>query len=211
MKQDWLEVRHPAAIGLLLSLNAFKALSPFFDSARSLSEGAAMLGWKLPRTSAWVNKLLGANLLRVDHLQHRAGSSIKHYRTTAAAFYLPYDGLSAEALDTFRQCINKQLEATLESAVRRTQGAERGAYGLQVRGDPFGGAMVSQVPALNADPLAIDATSLPVTNLWTDLPLSESDARAFNTRLNALLNEYRGRRGQGKRYLVRLGFASLEG
>jgi hypothetical protein len=78
-----------------------------------------------------------------------------------------------------------------------------------VRGDPFGGTMVSHVPTLSATPVVNDPTLPPMTNLWTDLPLSEADARAFNARLNALLEEYRGRQG-AMRYLVRLGFASLK-
>jgi hypothetical protein len=205
MNQDWLEVREAKAIRLLLSENAFKALAPFFDAPRSLSEAAAILKWKLPRLSAWVSKLLGAKLLRVERVEYRAGSSIKRYRTSATAFYLPYEQVSAEVLDAFRERMNAQLEATLEWAVRRAQGS---AYGLQVRGDGFGGTMVSQVPALSGYADSSDVASPPVTNVWTDLLLSEQDARAFNTHLNALLEEYRGRQGQG-RYLVRLGFASL--
>jgi hypothetical protein len=127
MNQDALEIRDPTAIGLLLAENAFKALAPYFDASRSLSEAAAMLGWKLPRMSAWVKRLLEANLLRVERIEARAGSSIKHYRTTAPVFYLPYDQVSAELLDAFRGRMNEQLEATLEWAVRRAQGS---AYGL---------------------------------------------------------------------------------
>jgi hypothetical protein len=206
MNQDWLEVREAKAIRLLLSENAFKALAPFFDAPRSLSEAAAVLKWKLPRLSAWVRKLLGAKLLRVERVEYRAGSSIKRYRTSATAFYLPYEQVSAEVLDAFRERMNGQLEATLEWAVRREERA--GMYGLQVKGDPFGGTMVSQVPALSGFADSSDVASPPVTNVWTDLLLFERDARAFNTHLNALLEEYWGRQGQG-RYLVRLGFASL--
>jgi hypothetical protein len=209
VNQPWLELTDPAAIELLLSENALAALAPFFDRARSLSEAATLIGWKLPRLTSWVNRLLEVKVLQVERVETRKGSSIKFYRTVAPVFYLPYGKLGAEYFDAFREEMRVNLEYRLEQGLKRSMGQERGGWGYQIKQNHLGGTSISEVCGVGAEHIVNDPNVPPATHLWTEVQLSGEEARAFNSRLNALLHEYQGRQA-GKRYLVRLGFALLD-
>jgi hypothetical protein len=209
VNQTSLELTNPVAIKLLLSQNALAALGPFFDSARSLSEAAALISWKLPRLTAWVNKLLEVGVLCIERVETRKGSSVKYYRTVAPVFYLPYSKLGAEYFDAFREELRVNLEYRFERGLRHSRGEESGAWGYQIKQNVLGGTSVSEVRTIGTQQVVNDPNLPPATHLWNELELFEEDARAFNARLNALLEEYRGRQG-GRRYIVHLGFALLD-
>jgi hypothetical protein len=209
MNQPWLELTDPAAIKLLLSENALAVLAPFFDSARSLSEVAALIGWKLPRLTAWANKLLEVKVLQVERVEKRKGSSVKYYRTAAPVFYLPYSKVGAEYFDAFREELRVNLEYRFERGLRRSRGEEGTGWGYQIKQNHLGGTSVSEVRGVGEEHVVNDPNLPPATHLWTEVQLPEDEARTFNARFNALLQEYQGRQN-GKRYLVRLGFALLD-
>ena len=207
VNQTPLELTDPEAVRVLLSEHAFEALAPFFQSARSLSEAATLLEWKLPRLSHWVKKLLNVGLLDLDRVERRRGSAIKYYRTTAPAFSVPYALHDPVIFEDFREGLNLRMEETLAWAARRQRGQENGAYGLLVQGTGSCGTHITEImpSPQTAAPVQADP---PVTYRWDDLNLTAGEAHEFNDRLNQLLEEFRGRSGP-QRYLMRLGFARI--
>jgi len=198
------------AAELLLEDSALVALAPFLERERTLSEAARELGWKLPRLTKWVTRLVNAALLEITRTEARAGSPVKHYRAAAPVLYLPYTAVTAEAIDAFRARTQVQLGQYLQRGLERAYGEAAGAWGLQVRRHPTGTTGVHEVQAPGTEMQLARPGVPPALRLWDELRLEDADAQAFVQEFWTLVETYRARQGAG-RYLVSFGLAPLDG
>ena len=82
----------------------------FAEEPLSVSEGASRSSFELRRFHYYVQRLLKADLLRVESVRKRAGRPIKLYRAVASAFYVPSEVLSRRSTDGIAQELRHLLQ-----------------------------------------------------------------------------------------------------
>jgi hypothetical protein len=89
--KDTVEVRDKEIARVLTDITQVKLLKPFFEKDTTLSDAAQKLEVKLTTLLYHVSKFLKLGLLEVSKEEARKGKPIKYYRTTAKAFFVPFD------------------------------------------------------------------------------------------------------------------------
>lgn len=90
MKES-VEIRDTEIARVLTDTTQVRLLKPFFCNDVTLSDAAKMLNVKLTTLLYHVSKFLKLGLLEVSKEEARKGKAIKYYRTTAKAFFVPFD------------------------------------------------------------------------------------------------------------------------
>jgi hypothetical protein len=84
-------VRDSKQARLLSDPASFKYFEPFVARERSVKAAADELGCNLDTMLYRVKKFLEVGLLEVTRLEQRAGRPIRHYRSVADAFFVPFE------------------------------------------------------------------------------------------------------------------------
>ena len=96
---DHLIITQPETAELLVNHKTSRLLVPFMKRELSLTAAAAILGVKLPTLHHHVAKFISAGLLEVTRSEPRAGRPVKHYRSTAKIFFVPFHVTRSETLE----------------------------------------------------------------------------------------------------------------
>lgn len=190
--QEFYLVSNPVQARLLSDPVSSSFFYPFWGRENTIARAAEELGRPVNAVHYRVKRFQGAGLLGVARVESRPGRAVKHYRSTADAFFIP-DGLGPHPSDEER--LLADLTTTLEQIARgitatkrheATPGrclyldADRRIYSsgchLTNRGDL----------SLNTDPGNI---SLGAAQYGT-LTLTSQDARAFRRELRELVERY---------------------
>jgi hypothetical protein len=86
----WLEVTDPAQAQVLTDPARLRFLVPFLGRTRTVGAAAAELACHPDTLLYRVRTLLDAGLLRVDHEAPRRGRPVKHYRSSADGYFVPF-------------------------------------------------------------------------------------------------------------------------
>lgn len=197
----WLTVEDPEQARLLSDMNSFRYFEPFIARERTLTQAAAEVGCKVDTMLYRVRKFLAAGLLEVTHAQRRAGRPIKHYRSTADAFFIPF---AATPFASLEERLASQMESGNRKLVRSTAAVlrETGLEGRRIyRGAT--GAVWNESAADIDTPLWPQDPHMPAAIQYgTDLYLGFDEAKALQRHLYELFLRYREREaGEGQKYL----------
>lgn len=188
-----------AAVDLLMSLKATKALSPFLHGEHTLGSAARQARMAASTLAYWVDRLVRAGLVEVCEVRPRAGKPIPVYRATAEEFIIPLDAIPPGAREQFLHGGRRQA---FDSFVRSVESSAEIDRGLYVRRDPGGGV------AIGFDE-PVPAPETPVAEWWGTAHLTPADAAELRRRIDALVEEFGSRpKAKGtRRYAMVMGIA----
>ncbi len=181
----------------------------FIGRERSASDVARELGVKLSTLLYQIRCAMDAGLLRVARVERRGGSSIKYYRATANAFFVPLEHTDADSLEVLLNRWNQSLQATYLRGFTQALLGVSPRWGVRVSRGADGRLMIAPAtcPECDWDFFAPDSPVL-LEGWFTDLRLNLADAKAFQAELVGLYLKYLGREG-AQRYIVKVALAPM--
>lgn len=204
-------VVHDAQLAdLLTNPETLRQLEPFLGQESTVAE-AARLTSTLPNTMlARVGRWLRLGLLELTREELRAGKAVKHYRTVADSWFIPFDNTSAETLEAGLAQRDRFWETRLRRAVVTAREQQVGNWGTRVYRDARGRLQIQMAVSPDSNWTSLDMDRPAVLAAWRDgLHLDFEDAKALQRELFELLLRYQRKEG-AQRYLLRLGLAPLE-
>lgn len=168
----------------LMRPQAAHYLFPFFETARSVAEAAALLGEPLGRTHYWVQTLHADHLLQIESVTARKGRAIKRYRTVATEFVVPAKLLPDDLFVRQMRAANEQMTQSLIAAA--PEWVVGG--GVRIHFDERGGHF-DRFPG----PGIRSARSIPSHQSISGMYLTEPDMRELQHDLEALRDKWRDR------------------
>lgn len=202
-------VTDPALADLLTDPKVLKQLEPFLGHDCTVAEAARQTG-SLPNTVlARVRRWLRLGLLETVRTEKRQGRAVRHYRTVADSWFIPFDNTSAATLKESLAVRDAYWEDRLRSAVVSVREELAGSWGTRIYRDGRGRLQIQMAvsPDSNWTSLAPDRPA--VLAAWRDgLYLDFEDAKRLQQELFSLLLRYQQLDG-AQRYLLRLGLAPL--
>ena len=195
---------------LLTNPETLRQLEPFLGQENTVAEAAHLTG-TLPNTMlARVGRWLRSGLLEVTRQELRAGKPLKFYRTTADAWFIPFDNTSAETLEAGLAQRDRFWETRLRRAVVTAREQQVGNWGTRVYRDERGRLQIQMAVSPDSNWTSLDMDRPAVLAAWRDgLHLDFEDAKALQRELFELLLRYQRKEG-AQRYLLRLGLAPVE-
>ncbi len=178
-----------------------------------MSQAATELGYSVSATFYRVKTFLRAGLLYVTREEKRSGRPIKHYRSVADAFFIPFDRTPYASLE---ERLSAQLEPFLHELMQRLARAyrENGWDGQSMYRGEDGtvwtnfAADTLENPVLN---LVLENFVSPVV-LYRDATarLTGEEARELQRTLNELFERSLESREKGKPYTLQVALVPLE-
>lgn len=214
--RELLEISDTKQATVLLEDKTLWFLAPFAGTERSADEAAALLKVNLNTLLYQIKRLQKFKLLQLVRTRQRRGSSIKVYRASADAFFIPFpmtpyehpeDLLLREYKPLHRKLVANFLAAGLEWAGRYSVDD----FGLMIKLEQNAftvkhGPNPSKPFMLN--PSALQAPAL--VNDWQNLTLDFEDAKALQREMTLLLERYLAKNGSGT-YLAHVALAPTKG
>ena len=202
-------IRDSALADLLTNPAILKQLEPFLGQESSIGEAARLTGTKPNSMLARVNRWEKLGLLGVTRVKRRSGKPIRYYRTTADAWFIPFDTTSAESLEAGLGERDSYWEDRLRHSVVTAREQQVGTWGTRVYRDPRGRLQFQMAVSPERNWTSLSADQPAVLAAWRDgLYLDFDDAKQLQRELFDLLLRYQGKNG-AQRYLLRLGLAPL--
>lgn len=204
------KVTDPAAVRYLTDIEHLRYLEPFIGAARTVTDVAAQLEVKANSLLYRVNRMVELGLLEVERFKKRKGRAVKHYRSSADAFFVPYAATNAVRPEEWLLQWGNRFQDSLISQVLGTALEDAPAWGMQVsRND---GGFLSVLPSTEeGEPILPDfGPQHPATilGLGTGLFLDFADAKEFQKELHDLILKYWHKRG-GQQYMLRVALAPV--
>ena len=162
-----------------------RLLLSFVARARSVSDVAATEGLAIGAAHHIVTDLLKRGLLGIEREEKRGGRPIKHYRAVAARYLLPLEHVSGSPGGGLARELRRRLDDEL---------ARSDEEGILLDTDGEGQPRVSWFGARGR--------RRSVGEFWQMLRLGEADAAALIGEIDALLERYRARSGEGREFLI---------
>ncbi len=202
-------VRDSTLADLLTNPAVLRQLEPFLGRESSISQAARLTGIKPNTMLARVRRWEKLGLLKVVESVRRAGRPVRKYRTTADAWFIPFDTTSAESLEAGLAQRDSYWENRLRRAVVTAREQQVGTWGTRVYRDPRGRLQFQMAVSPERNWTSLSAEQPAVLAAWRDgLYLDFEDAKELQRELFELLLRYQRKNGV-QRYLLRLGLAPL--
>lgn len=132
MRLEHIIVTKPETAEFLVEHKTSQLLVPFMKREVSLTAAAHELSVKLPTLHYHVKRFMKAGLLEVARTERRAGRPIKHYRTTAKTFFVPFHVTSSETLERLLTEVTAANNVRFYREVARTLQQMSPTWGLRV-------------------------------------------------------------------------------
>jgi hypothetical protein len=133
-------VTDPKQAALLSDLESAVYFEPFLARERTASQAAAELGCRLDTLLYRVRTFLAAGLLVVTRLEPRAGRPVKHYRSSADAYLIPF-GVTpyADLEERIRELLHADEDAVVRGLARVLRSSHQDGQRLYrtARGEVF--------------------------------------------------------------------------
>ncbi len=215
-QKDQLTITCPNVARALTENRSTTFLKPFFKGDVSLSHAAQALSLKLPTLLYHVNRFLNLGLLEVAEVKPRGGRSIKLYRTTAKAFFVPFEVTPSETLERLLGELTEGETKRFHREVARTLQNISPTWGLHVTLIEGDGVSFSLTPDEegNSKPFmdvlfGPDAPAIISTE--GNLRLDFETAKAFQKELLELSQRYsQKQKPNGQSYAYRLGLTPVQ-
>jgi hypothetical protein len=193
----------------------FRFLKPFLDHENTVGIAAKMAGITNVQMFRHVQQFLLLGLLEITRLEARAGKAIKHYRSVAPGFFVPFELLPSETLEAellAQDDFWQQRLARGMGAIARDAMNSAGSYIFRNdQGDIR--KVTGRSDGLNVLPENVSPNPhlTPVWSDWSVVMLEPEDAREFYQDMAELFKRYKARhaRMKGRPYLMRTAMAPL--
>ena len=205
-----LRIQDTVAADALMTKDVQETLLPFLGQEKTVKQASLEIGAKLNTMYVRVKRLLELGLIKIVKEQPRKGRSLKLYRAVAERFFVPYEIMSHATRETLQLQMDEHYEKRLRQSIIRARLDTVEGWGYELYQDDKGAFWVH--PATQpGERLSSSHPSHPATvNLWSEtLSLEFEDAKAFQSKLYALFEEYRAKDGS-QPYLFRLGLAPMQ-
>jgi DNA-binding transcriptional ArsR family regulator len=212
--REWYEIKDKDQASVLLEDKTLRFLAPFMKQECSADEAAKQLGVSLTTLMYQLKRLQEYGLLEQTSQKKRRGSSIKLYRATGDAFFIPFRATPYERpeellLRDYDPLHRKLLACFLEAAIEFLGMRLVDEFGLRVTLENTE-LSVRHAPnpkrTLNVDPTKADAPA--ILNQWETLELNFEDAKALQRDMVTLLKTYRNKSGGS--YIAHVGLAPIQ-
>lgn len=198
-----------AQADILTNPATLKHLEPFIRRESSVTEAARATGIKPNTMLARVRRWLQLGLLAETRIKKRAGKPVRYYRTTADAWFIPFDTTSAESLEAGLAERDAYWENRLRRAVVSAREQEVGTWGTRVYRDARGRLQLQMAVSPERNWTSLSSDQPAVLAAWRDgLYLDFEDAKELQREMFNLLLRFQRKNG-AQRYLLRLGLAPL--
>ena len=185
-------------------------LYPFIGRERSASEVVRELDIKLGTLLYQIKCLCRAGLLRVTRSEKRGGSSIKYYRATADAIFVPLEFSDAESIEALLNRWNQSLQNVYLRGFATALKAVAPRWGVRISRDANGRLMIAPANSSEKDWDFFAPESPVLLEGWfTDLRLNLADAKRLQADLIELYSKYLGREG-AQRYIIKVAHGGCE-
>jgi hypothetical protein len=194
----------------LLSRNeTFRFFEPFIAQERTVSQAAGDLGCTPDEMLYRVRSFMDAGLLRIARHERRKGRPIKHYRSVADAFFIPFNVTYAEIEERGHAQFLPTTELLIRNLAKLRRDHEVSGQRIYRAGDGNVWRDGSPGPARDFDPASRD---IPVGDIVSDdIQLTVEEARALQSELREVYDRYQHRDENRARsgYLVIVGISPL--
>lgn len=112
-------VTDPVAVRLILHERVRQVLSRFLEEENTVAQVARQTGLDIRVVHRDVRALLAAGLLVQTREQARAGRDIRHYRSVARAYFVPFSASAAADLADWHRAPYAELDAMFHAAAER--------------------------------------------------------------------------------------------
>lgn len=190
-----------------------RVLVPFVGQERTVSRAAAELGMGVNALLVRVRRFVRLGLLVVMREVPRKGRAVKVYRAIADGFFVPYTASPFDTPEAWLVADYVAREQKLAQGAMRaglSWGEARGTltFGKRVFKHPNGILEADFGFSFEAGADLLEADAPAVVSYFVETDLNEASAKELQRELHELLGRYK-RRGEGKRYLLRLGLAPV--
>ncbi len=213
----WVRIENLEAAKLLTNPNQLKFLWAFFQGELSVTQAATLHEISPIAMYRRIKRFEVLGLLRVSRLETRAGRAIKHYRTTAEGFFIPFIHTPFETPEGFALQMDDFYRIRLIEGLWRARGnlSEMGiCVGIDAQG------RVRSTPSRNRGERIcaierLDSLSAhdPATwSEWAVMWLEFEQAKAFQRELGELVQRYYRVQHpkKGQCYLIHTAMAPVE-
>jgi hypothetical protein len=210
--RSWLTVTTEEQAALLTEPRTAHWIHPFLAREQSATLAAEAAGTSLETMLYRIRRLTGAGLLTVTRSEHRGGRPVKHYRSVADAFFVPFhltsfagleESLEAQAFGEMRRVFRARARLMRESrwlGRRIYRDADSEEVSTETSSDPH----VS---------LDLKAAGVPAAfDVMGDMFLSYEEARQLQRDLADLWQRYRHpERRSGQVYNLQVALTPISG
>lgn len=193
LNQQVLRVADAEVARVLTDTREWAVLSVFLDET-TLSGAAEILGMSLPALSYRVKKLLKLGLLQVSRVEKRKGSPVKHYRTVAEHFFVPFRVAPSTTLESLLASSNERFDRRLRHELVRVLLAEASDWGVNLYRGEGGGLNYGFSPVPERDETfakrSLHPTFPALYNTLLSITLDFDTAKALQRDLHELQRRY---------------------
>jgi hypothetical protein len=206
---------------MVTDVQARRFLEPFIGQERTVSEVAAELHVHMSSVLYRVRQFGRLGLVAEPRLETRKGRPIKHYRSVADGFFVPFRATPLEAQEALSPHTFSELQRALNESVGQAwlkAAGEPQPLGVHIYRDGNGRLNHNIVPDPDADlptrffDQLVEPDGPAVWDTWGSLKLLPHDAKALQLEIASLLGRYRPEvvPEGGDEYIVRLAMAPLK-
>jgi hypothetical protein len=202
-------VEDNAVADLLTDPVTLHQLEPFLGRAVSVGQAARETGQKPNTVLSRVRRLVEAGVLVECGSLPRRGRPIRLYRSSADAFFIPFDTTSAESLEAALAERESYWEKLLRENVVKARRERVGVWGTRIYRDGKGRLQIQTALTPDRNFTTLDPEAPAVMSAWRDsVYLDFEDAKSLQRELFDLLKRYQQKEG-AQRYIMRLGMAPI--
>lgn len=199
--QNWHRVEDPRACELLTDRALLRILAEFTGRENTIAEAAKTLEMTVSALYKILKRFEGLDLVGVTRTEARAGRAIRHYRTVADAFFIPFRTHPPERISGQNWALHQALfRRGLERLYREERFVEQD-WGVLTAIAPNGGVYLEITSASGRAWADLIAEGPAVVSGWHAVYLGIEDAKALQHELDDVLARYLGKRGPQK-YLL---------
>lgn len=198
------------AADTLINPKTLRMLEPFLAKDCTILEAAYETEEKANTVLSRIKRFMDYGLITITKEEKRAGRAIKHYRSTADIFFVPYEATTAESLEAMMAERDSYWEKLLRKAVVQTRIEDLGTWGTRIYKDNRGRLQVQTAVNPEENYSMLDQNQAAILSSWRDsVYLDFDDAKELQTEMFELLKRYQQKSGN-QRYIIRLGMAAIK-
>jgi hypothetical protein len=212
--KDVLEIRDSMAAQVLSDVEMIRHLEPFFKDEITLSDAAKKLDLKMTTLLYHVSKWVQMGILEVTREEARKGKAIKYYRTSATAFYIPFEVTPSYSLQHLLTKMTYDVDTLFNREAAKVLQEATASWGIYLTCDKQG-EIVMSLRQGDKEPKELEDYSFDPNKpaLITSVGVLEFDfetAKAFEKDLREVFLRYSKKQAKdGQPYAYRIGLTPV--
>ena len=208
--QNWHRVEDARACELLTDRSLLRVLAEFTGRENTINRAATSLEMTVSALYKIVKRFEGLNLIEVTRTEARSGRAIRHYRTVADAFFIPFRTHPPERISGQNWALHQALfRRGLDRLYRQERFVEQD-WGVLTAIAPNGSVYLEITSASGRTWAELMAEGPAVVSGWHAVYLGIEDAKALQRELDDVLARYLKKRGPRK-YLLGAFLTDVDG